>query len=54
MRQNLLLAAFAVLLLVAFLGYLAYTIAALPLTLIIGAVLAMCIFDFVLTARDER
>jgi uncharacterized membrane protein AbrB (regulator of aidB expression) len=54
MRQNLLLAVFAVLLLAAFLGYLAFKIAALPLTLIIGAVVAMCVFDFVRTAREER
>jgi uncharacterized membrane protein AbrB (regulator of aidB expression) len=54
MGQNIALAIFAFLLLAAFVGYLAYTIAALPLALIIGAVLAMCVYDFALTARDER
>lgn len=54
MAQNTVLAVFALLLLVAFVGFLAVKIAALPLVLIIGAVVAMCAFDFVLTAREER
>lgn len=53
MPQNVVLAAFGLLLFILFVGYLAFQIAALPLVLIIGAVTLMCAYDFWLTLRED-
>jgi hypothetical protein len=52
--HNILPAAVAMLLFVAFVGYLAVKVAALPLALIVGAVVAMCAIDFALTLREGQ
>jgi hypothetical protein len=36
-----------------FAGFLALKIGAVPLTIIVGAVLLMCLYDFVQSIRDE-
>lgn len=54
MTQNVLLAILALAMFAVFVGYLAFKVAALPLALIIGLVVAMCALDFALTAREGR
>jgi hypothetical protein len=53
MSANLVPAAIGFLLFAVFIGYLAIKIAAPPMLLITGAVLVMCLADFVLTLRQE-
>ena len=53
MKANLIPAAIGFLLFAAFILYLAIKIAAPPMLVITGAVLVMCLVDFVLTLREE-
>jgi hypothetical protein len=53
MSANLIPAAIGFLLFALFVGYLTVKIAALPLTLIVVAVMLMCLYDFVAALRDE-
>ena len=53
MSANLIPAAIGYMLFALFVGFLALKIGALPLSIIIGAVLLMCLFDFVRSIREE-
>jgi hypothetical protein len=52
MIANLLPAAIGFTMFAVFVGYLALKIAALPMLIIVGLVLALCLFDFVQALRD--
>ena len=53
MNANLVPAAIGFLMFALFVGYLALRIWAPPLTVIVGAVLVMCLYDFVRSLREE-
>jgi hypothetical protein len=53
MSANLIPAAIGFLLFAVFVGYLAIKIAAPPMLVIIGAVLVLCLVDFLRTLREE-
>ena len=53
MSANLIPAVIGYMLFALFVGFLTLKIAALPLTLIIGAVMLMCLYDFVRSIREE-
>ena len=53
MTASMLPAAIGYLLFALFVGFLAIKIGAAPLTIIIGAVLVMCLYDFVQSIREE-
>ena len=53
MSVNLIPAAIGYILFALFVGFLALKIWALPLSIIIGAVLLMCLFDFARSIREE-
>jgi hypothetical protein len=53
MSVNLVPAVIGYVLFVLFVGFLALKIWALPLSIIIGAVLLMCLYDFVRSIREE-
>jgi hypothetical protein len=53
MNANLIPAAIGFLMFVLFVGYLTLKIAALPLMIIVGAVLLMCLYDFIRSLREE-
>jgi hypothetical protein len=52
MSANLIPAAIGFLLFALFVGYLTIKIWALPLAVIVGAVLVMCLYDFVRSLRE--
>lgn len=53
MSANLIPAAIGFLMFAVFVGFLAIKIAALPMLIIVGLVLALCLFDFVQSVRDS-
>jgi hypothetical protein len=53
MSANLIPAAIGFLMFALFVGYLTLKIAALPLMIIAGAVLLMCLYDFIRSLREE-
>ena len=53
MSANLIPAVTGYLLFALFVGYLALEIGAWPLTVIVGAVMLMCLYDFVRSIREE-
>jgi uncharacterized membrane protein len=53
MSANLIPAIVGFLLFVLFVGYLALEIGAWPLTVIVGAAMLMCLYDFVRAIREE-
>ena len=53
MSANLLPAAIGYVLFALFVGYFTLKIGALPLTIIVGVVLLMCLYDFVQSIRAE-
>jgi hypothetical protein len=53
MSANILPAVIGFVLFALFIGYVTLSIAALPLTIIVGIVLAMCLYDFVHSIREE-
>jgi hypothetical protein len=53
MSANLIPAVIGYLLFALFVGYLTVKIGALPLTVIIGTVMLMCLYDFVRSIREE-
>lgn len=53
MRENLFPALVGIIIFAGFVGFLAIRIGELPLTLIIGLVLVLCVVDFVRTVRSS-
>ena len=53
MSANLIPAIIGYLLFALFVGFLTLKIWALPLTIIIGAVMLMCLYDFIQSIREE-
>ena len=53
MSANLIPAVIGYMLFALFVGFLTLKIGALPLTLIVGAVMLMCLYDFVRSIREE-
>lgn len=52
-RDAVICATIGFLMFAAFIGYQVFAIGALPLTLIVGLVLLMCLYDFVSTIRED-